>query len=62
MDYWVVGGCWPVIQSFNKQTAAIDINVFTFKNSKWTHFKDEVMKWMHIRPEVTIYKCNLKSN
>ena len=32
MSYWVVGEYWLIIQSFNQQTAIINIYTFTFKS------------------------------
>ena len=36
MGYWVVGEYWLSIQSFNEQTAIINIYTFTFKN--WNEY------------------------
>ena len=52
MGYWVVGEYRLIIESFNEQTAIINIYIFTFKKLKWIHFN----------PEVTICKCEVKTD
>ena len=36
MGYWVASDYWLIIQSFNEQTAIINIYTFTFKN--WNEY------------------------
>ena len=54
MGYWVVSEYWLIIQSFNEQTALLNIYTFTFKKLKWIHFNLELTKWIHLNLEVTI--------